>query len=436
MASVFFAAFFSILMISFQSGTFGQMIDNTLRTQAGHIQIHAKGYWEDKSADNFMFMDAATLLRLEEIPNIENVSPRLETFAMAASEANSKGIALIGISPEKEAVKSNLPSRIREGAYLAETDDGILLGEGVARYLSVAVGDTLALIGQGYHGSSAAALFPIRGIVKLITQEMDNSLAYLTRCAAQSFIDMPDGYSGILISITDGKRLNETTEAIKNQLSASHNQPSASPHQSSASHNQPSASPHQSSASQNQPSASPHQSSASLNHLSDYHDVDYEVLSWHFTMERLLETEKSDRMIGVVVIFILYVIVGFGILGTVVMLTNERRREFCMMISLGMTRLKLAITVVIELLIMSLMGVVFAFGVSFPIAIWFNAHPIEITGKMAEMFIDYGMEPILPLSIESSIFTNQITAVLVIVAITLTYPVRKIMKLKIASNRM
>ena len=410
MASVFFAAFFSILMICFQGGAFSKMIDNTLRTQAGHIQIHAKGYWEEKITENFMFMDAATLLYMERIPNIDNVSPRLETFALAASETNSKGIALVGISPQKEAVKSNLPSRVKKGVYLTETDDGVLIGEGVAKYLNVTVGDTLALIGQGYHGASAAGLFPIRGIVKLITNEMDNGVAYLTLPSVQFFMDMPDGYSGVLISIINNKRLDETMRDICEHLFLTGKDLSLTGKEDPE-----------------------NQQIKVENQI--WEAGGYEVLPWHFTMERLLETEKSDRMIGVVVIFILYVIVGFGILGTVVMLTNERRHEFCVLISIGMTRLRLSATIVCELLIMSFIGVFLAYGVTLPIAHWFHAHPIQVTGGMAEMFIDYGMEPLLPLSIEPSIFTNQITTVLVIVALTLIYPVRKIMKLKISENK-
>ena len=395
MASVFFAVFFCILMLSFQSGTFGKMIDNTLRTQTGHIQIHNKAYWDDKTTDNFMFMDAAVITQLENINNIENVSPRVETFAMAASGSVSKGIAVFGVSPGKEADKSHLPSRIIRGAYLSETDDGILIGEGLSKYLKVTVGDTIALIGQGYHGSSAAGLFPVRGILKMITAEMDNSMAYITLPAAQYFIDMPDGYSGILISIKDNKLLEETMGVIRERLTTLPAQTSPLP---------------------------PFKGGI-------------EVYSWHFTMERLLQQAESDKAIGMIIMGILYIIVGFGILGTVIMLTNERRREFCVMISLGMSRMKLAAMVAIELVVMSLIGVAAAFAVTLPATHWFKANPIEVSGNMGEMFIQYGMEPVLPMSVESSIFTGQISTILVIVAITAVYPVRKILKLKISDKK-
>jgi ABC-type lipoprotein release transport system permease subunit len=390
-ASVFFAVLFCVLMLSFQTGVWERMVDNTLRTQTGHIQIHDKAYWDDKVIDNFMFMDAATLSKLESINGVENVSPRVETFAMAAAGTVSKGIAIIGVSPEKEAQKSNLASRVVEGRYLSETDEGILIGEGLAKFLYVGVGDTIALIGQGYHGSSAAGLFPIRGILKLMTAEMEYSMAYITLSAAQYFIDMPDGYSGVLISIKDNKRLDEMVEVVSSQLSVVSEEI------------------------ENQPSPT----------------ANYAVYSWHFTMEKLLQTAESDKAFGILILFILYVIVGFGILGTVIMLTNERKREFSVMISLGMARLKLASVISIEILIMSLIGAVLAIAVTLPVSHWFAKHPIEITGGVADMYNQYGMEPVLPMSVEPAIFTDQMLTVLFIVLLTIVYPVSKILKMKI-----
>ena len=382
-ASVFFAVFFCTIMMGIQAGTWGRMVDNMLRTQTGHIQIHAKGYWDDKITDNFMFMDSVTISALENINEIENVSPRVETFAMAASGSVSKGIAIIGVSPGKEVQKSNLPSRIVKGEYLSENDDGILIGEGLSRYLKVSIGDTLAFIGQGYHGSSAAGLFPIRGILKLMTPEMDNGMVYMTLPSAQEFIDMRGGYSGILISIKDNNRLDGIVGSIKSVVGS--------------------------------------RQSA----------VDYEVLTWHFTMERLLQQTESDKAFGKILMLIMYVIVGFGILGTVIMMTNERKREFSVMISLGMQRMRLATMIAAELLFMSLIGVALAFVVTLPIGHWFAANPIKITGEMGEMFAQYGMEPVLPMSVHPSIFTNQMITVFVIVMLTVIYPVRKIFKLKI-----
>jgi len=411
MSSVFFAVFFCVVYSSYERGVWDRMIENTLNTQAGHIQIHNPDYWDDKVVDNFMFMDWETIKLLDKIDNITNVSPRVETFAMANFENANRGIAVIGISPEREKQKSNLPNRLIIGEYLSEDDDGILIGEGLSNFLRATVGDTLALIGQGFQGASAAQLFPIRGIVSLMTIEMDNSIAYISLPAAQQFIDMPDGYSGILISIANNNRLEQTMRDVSliiefdslivNSLIADSEDEMPSNYQT------------QNYETQNR----------------------FAVYSWHFTMQRLLQTSESNRAFLVLIMGILYIIVGFGILGTVIMMTNERTREFSVMISLGMSRLKLSRIVAAELFLQSLMGTALAIFVTVPMAWYFHHNPIPLSGEMATTMVQFGIEPLMPMAFEAQIFFNQVVTILIISMITVIYPVRKIMKLNLSKNK-
>jgi len=378
-ASVFSAVFFCLLLMGLENDSWERMVENTLKLQAGHIQIHAKGYWEDKTMEHFMSMDAATLAQLETLPEVTNVSPRIETFALAASHWVSRGVAVLGVSPSKEAQKSALPSKLIRGEYLSENDEGIVVGEALSRHFKVDVGDSLALLGQGYQGASAVGLFPIRGIVKLVFPEMDKGLVYMSLPAAQRFIDMPDGYSGVFISIKNNKRLDKALEEVKQNV-----------------------------------------------------DMEkLEAYAWHFTMERLLKQAKTDKAFGKLVVYILYILVGFGILGTVIMLTNERRREFCVLVSLGMSRMRLSAVVVLELLLMGFLGVVLALGVAMPLGHWFSANPIQIPGELAKMYVEVGMEPLLGLSVHGADISEQVLAVFVMVAVAAAYPVRKILNLKL-----
>jgi ABC-type lipoprotein release transport system permease subunit len=390
-ASVFFAVFFCTAMLSINEGIWDKMIENTLRTQTGHIQIHQKGYWDEKVIDNFMTLDSTAIAKIEKTDNIENVSPRIEVFAMASYGTLSKGVAVIGVSPEKEAEKSNLSGRIAKGNYLTEHDSGIIIGEGLAKYLKVDVGDTLALIGQGYHGASAVGLFPIRGILQMFTTDMDNGITYMSLTAAQNFIDMPNGYSGILISIKNEKKLNETLKNVQAEL---------------------------------QKLATTTPEAANL-----------DVYSWHFTMEKLLQTAEADKAFGKLMMYILYLIVGFGILGTVIMMTNERRREFAIMISLGMNRRKLNAIIALELTMLSLAGVVAALMITVPLLHFFAVNPIQITGEMAKMYEDMGMEAVMPTATDAMIFIKQIITIAVFACITLIYPIRVIKKLKITEYK-
>ena len=381
-ASVFFAVLFCLALRSFGLGAWNSVTEAMLQAQAGQIEVHQLGYWNDKIIDNFMTMNSDEFHKIANIQHVTNVAPRIETFSMASSEKSSKGVGITGIDPANEDKKSHLASKLVAGKYLTQTDDGILLGKGLSEYLRVGVGDSLAMMGQGYHGASAIGLFPIRGIVSLPMPDMDNNLIYMTISAAQNYISMPDGYSGLLISIDNEKNLDKTISAIQSQLDGKQ----------------------------------------------------YEVLSWKITMSRLLSQAQSDQAFSKMLMFLLYLLVGFGILGTVIMLTNERRREFAMMISLGMRRSKLALIMILELLLIALLGVAASMLVCVPIIVFYSRHAITFGGSMGQMMLDYGMPPNFNTYAGADLFTTQAVIVLLIVCIVMIYPVRKILKLKVSES--
>jgi ABC-type lipoprotein release transport system permease subunit len=376
-ASALFATFFCSVMDSYMDGMWGRMIENALRIQSGHISIHGTGYWEEKTVDHFFAMDQAAIEKLRNLKNVAILSPRLETFALASLGHASKGVAVTGVSPAQENAKSKLETHLVEGRYLTETDDGILLGEGLAKYLKAGVGDTLALLGQGRYGANAAGLFPIRGILRLALPEMNHGIIYATLPSAQQFVDMPDGYSGLLITLKDESKLGESMDEVK-QIAG-----------------------------------------------------DHEVMSWRFTMKRTLQTAESDKAFTKIILFILYLIVGFGIYGTVIMIANERQREFRTMISLGMSRRRLQAVVALEILTMTFIGLFGGLALTLPVALFFHFHPIKIGGEMGQMFLDMGIEPIIPFSIKSHLFIKQLLIVLILTTVALIHPIRNIRKLKL-----
>ena len=379
MASVFSAVLFCIICESLALGSWNKLIDNILRTQASHIEVQGKGYDENRNMDYYMSMDTATLRRLRELPHVTNISPRVEAFALGSSDKTAKGVGVLGIDPAEEHRKSSLADRLVEGEYLRQDDDGVLLGRRLSEFLQVEVGDSVALMGQGYHGSSAIGLFPVRGIVSLIFPELDNNLMYMSIPAAQYFINMPDGYSGLLVSVDKQRHIDETRRQIASLTDTAH----------------------------------------------------VATLPWEQTMEELLIQSKANDVYRQIIKFILYVIVGFGILGTIIMMTNERKHEFGVLVALGMKRRRLSAVVCVEMAFITLIGAASAILVSLPVTYYFELFPIRIGGELGRISMGYGMEPVLPMMTTPHIFLNQAAIVLLITCVIIFYPVYKISKLKI-----
>ncbi|MGV8093365.1 MAG: ABC transporter permease [Mangrovibacterium sp.] len=213
-ASIFFGVLLSTFMTSMQEGTYSKMIDNVVGFYSGYIQIHHPEYWENKTIDYTFTPDDTLRQVLNNDPEITSSVPRLESFTLLSFGNNTKGAALIGIDPEKEDKMTKLSNWIEQGTYLKPGDDGIILAVNLAKNLGVSVNDTLVLISQGYHGTSAAGLFPVRGILKFPAPAMNNLGGYIDIQAAQNFFSVPGKYTSLVLMVNDYSNVNQ----IKNKL--------------------------------------------------------------------------------------------------------------------------------------------------------------------------------------------------------------------------
>ena len=160
----------------------------------------------------------------------------------------------------------------------------------------------------------------------------------------------------------------------------------------------------------------------------------YTVMSWQAMNKELLQMIETDNAGGVIMIGILYMVIAFGIFGTVLMMTNERVREFSVMVSVGMQRSRLAMVVVLELLLLTTLGVIGGIAISLPVMIYFYYNPIQLTGDWVEVMKDFNFEPVMPMSMEFDIFVMQAIAITILSIIAMSYPTIKIMKLNVVEG--
>ena len=127
--------------------------------------------------------------------------------------------------------------------------------------------------------------------------------------------------------------------------------------------------------------------------------------------------------------FILYMVIAFGLFGTMLMMLSERTREFGVLISIGMKRFKLASIVWMEMIMISIVGVFLGIAIAYPICQYFYSNPIQFGDDQAEMMADYGMEAMLQFSIDPSIFLTQAVIIFSISSVLALFSFRKLFKL-------
>ncbi len=377
MSSVAFAVLLSCLMMSVQYGTLDHMVDNVVKFYSGHIQIHDQNYWDDKVIDNSMAYDPLYLDSLEAIPEVHAVVPRIESFALSAFETKTKGAMILGIDPERESGIINVKAKIKKGTYFGDDDKSVLVSTGLANYLGVTVGDSLVLISQGFHGASAIGLYPICGLISFPNPEQNNQTICMPLKEAQWFYGLEHKVSSIALLL-------DSQDDIPEVL-------------------------------------------AKINSISSKMPV--KSMDWQGMIPDLVQTVKLKHSSSRIMIMVLYIVIGFGMFGTFLMMTAERTREFGITIAIGMKRSLLQWTVFLEILMMSFLGVLAGMVMSLSIISYFYYFPIQLSTTMKEMYEGYGIEAVIQFAMSPQLFAWQAWAIFIISFVLSFYPILVLRKL-------
>src|SRR5678815_925144 len=162
MASITFAVMLAVVMKSLQDGVFNNLVKNVVSLYSGYIQVHKKGYQDEQVLENSFILSDSLIKKIEQ-PSINEVVPRLESFALASTGNTTKGCTVVGTDPEKENRLTALKSKLIQGAYFNNNENVVLIAEGLEKRLNLSVNDTIVLMGQGYQGTVAAGKYPVKG---------------------------------------------------------------------------------------------------------------------------------------------------------------------------------------------------------------------------------------------------------------------------------
>ena len=369
MASIAFAVLFAVLMKSFQDGVFNNLIKNVVGYYSGYVQIHQKGYWDEQVLDNCFALEDILTNKLQQNSQINVIVPRLETFVLISKENTSKGCMLVGTDAVKENNLTQLKRKLIKGSYFNNKEDVVIIAEGLAKRINAKVNDTIVLFGQGFHGAMAAGKFKVKGIVHLASPAMNDAFVYLPLLAAQYYLNAENRLTSISLGIDNPENGNTIVNDLKTTIGQK-----------------------------------------------------YEVMAWQEMMPEIANHIRADGFSFYVFSGILYLIIGFGLFGTLLMMTVERTHEFGMLIAIGMKKSKLKIILLGETLMITLLGVVLGMLLSLPSVFYLQEKPIRFSGEIAKAYEQFGFEAIFPAEFNLVIFFNQSLIILCMALLIGLYP--------------
>lgn len=202
-----------IIMMSFMTGL-NQLLDGLILNRTPHIHLYNEVsisedqplYYEYKNESEVVIV--SSIKPKNEAQRIHNAIPLIENFKNQSnvlgvtatvniggfySAGNSQlSASLIGIDPLQEAELYNLNDYIVDGSAsaLSQQQNGILLGKGAAKKLSLELGDNLQFI------NTKGDLFQLKivGFFQSGLSEIDNVQSYVNLKMAQQILGVPNNY--------------------------------------------------------------------------------------------------------------------------------------------------------------------------------------------------------------------------------------------------
>ena len=380
-SAVAFASTLLVFMLSFQLGSYGTMINASVRIHTGHLQVQAKGYQDTKNV-RLVVPDPVSIGGiLDEVPEVDDYTFRANAFSLASSKDRTYGIMVIGIDPMKEARVSTLKKLVRQGDFLSEGDTNqALVGELLAKNLQVGLGDELTILGQGRDGSIAATVVRVKGVYKSGIDEFDRSSIHIPLKIFQDVYSMGGAVHEVVaigLSLKDVSVMKKATQVALRKL-----------------------------------------------------DQKYPLvaLDWDEIMPGLLQAIKMDLVSGIIFWFILIVVVAFSILNTFLMAIFERTREFGVLMAIGTAPRRLTKLLLIESTVITMIGIGIGIIAGCLLTWYFQVHGLDLGGT-SELMSQYGISGRMYPQLSLITALSGPGAVLIITFLTALYPAFKVRRL-------
>ncbi|MBD80594.1 MAG: hypothetical protein CL840_16890 [Crocinitomicaceae bacterium] len=381
-SSIAFAVLIAVVMRGFQLGTYDNMIEGTLKATSGHIQIQHKDWYDDMTIDRiFDYTDEVKEIVASD-PDVTAFFPRFQNFALVSSGVHTKGVPVFGILPKLETQATALNELLVDGDYLEDNDSGVLISKELSKFLNTQLGDSIVLFGQGYHGVTAVGKYRIKGVFDYTFSTLGNAVVYMTLPQAQELYGAYGKISTLSINLKDKDLAKKVRKRFDEKLSG----------------------------------------------------TELIAMKWEKLNKALLENIQADSVGGLIMISVLYMVIGFGIFGTLLMMAAERRREFSIINSIGMKRSKVMALVGMETVFLACVAVLAGMVVSIPIKVYFFFNPIHFTGEIADMYAQYNIEPVMIMSGELGYVYDQAFVVLILSLVSLLAPLNLIKNLNVVDS--
>ncbi len=377
--AIAFAVMFAIVRLGFDDGTFALSLRTAVRSSTGYLQIQKVGYNDNPTLQKSFAITPEIESAIKSDPMIEGSSPRIQAGGLLSCRNHSLGALITGVEPGTEDLVTDFPEKIDEGRFLDnDSTPDVVVGYKLLRNLGARVGDSVVVLAQGFDGVLGNMFVRIVGTFKTGSDEFDRTGAFMSVPVLQNFLAMGDNVNALALSVKDPADVDKIVMKLDPLL----------------------------------------------------RHGGLVAVPWQQLLPQLTQTMGFSHAAHILFLSILFAVVGFGILNALLMSVTERFREFGVLLSIGMSNFKLAVTTAIEMLFMVIIGFAIGNAAGAAINYHFVRHPIVLGGDVGQYVHEWGFQPIVPSSLSPGIFITAGTIVFAISLAASVYPLWRVSRLE------
>ena len=360
----------------FARGFTEQTLTNQLNTHVAHLQIHARGFNDNKLVQNFMTQSDSVASVLSKTAAVKYFSRRIVIYGLLSSASNSAGVSIIGIDPEREQKITNIKASIIEGTYLGSNAHEIVLSRRLAKTLNVGLDDRVVAMASSLDGKVGSEMFRVAGIYQSSSMAFDKMYIYIPLPTAQQMLGVGNRIAEFAVIASDLNFIRQVKDTLALRLGPA-----------------------------------------------------YEVLSYQDLLPSLVS--QMEMMNSLMSIF--YLIIGtamiFGIVNTLLMSVFERIHEFGILKSIGMKNHLVFLMIEMEALLLGIVGTMIGTIIGVGLTVYTSHYGINLA-VFSEGLASFGSGAILYSIFDLSAVFIEVMVVLSICVIAAVYPAIRAVKLE------
>lgn len=377
-AAMVFGLLGVILMVGFVKALTDNMLENAIKYQTAHLQIHNPDFLVNEELDAWLPRADALADAIKDIPGVDGVTVRHVVDGMLASAASTRGVRINGIIVADEVAVTSLEESLVDGRLLPdEGRNPIMVSQRSAKKLNLRIGSKVVLTFSDLDGEVSGAAFRVCGFFNTPSSGFDESNVYVRRADLTEYTGLNQPHE-IAVRLADGDNIDAVKPDVEEVVGGQG-----------------------------------------------------VVQDWGEVQPVLAALKGTMNLSNNIVIGVFVVALGFGIINIMLMSVFERTREFAMLMAVGMTGGKVLRLVVMESLMLGGVGSVLGLAAS--------SLMIAVTGKvglpfgrMAEGLGAFGVDTVLYPEVSMATYLGTLAMLLVTSVLAALYPARQILKKRLS----